>query len=90
MEILIVSIVILNIIGFAAMAADKNRAKAKIRRVPESTLMFFAIVGGSIGVFLGMRICRHKTRHAKFFIGVPIIMVIQIVAVIYCAVNYIK
>ena len=61
---------------------DKLKAKAGAWRIPESTLMTVAFIGGSIGAIAGMYLARHKTRHPKFFIGLPAILVMQIAAII--------
>ena len=60
------------------MLTDKCKAKKNLWRIPEKVLIGAAILGGSLGVFMGMRICRHKTLHPKFSIGVPVILVLQI------------
>ena len=61
------------------MLADKLKAKKKKWRIPEATLMTVAAVGGSIGSLAGMYTFRHKTRHPKFTIGIPVILAPQIV-----------
>lgn len=60
------------------MTLDKLLAKENAWRIPERTLLMLAAIGGSIGVLLAMYTVRHKTRHAKFFLGVPAILVLQI------------
>lgn len=60
------------------MLTDKCKAKKNLWRISEKVLIGAAILGGSLGVFMGMRICRHKTLHPKFSIGVPVILVLQI------------
>lgn len=62
------------------MLADKHKARKKKWRIPEATLIGAAVLGGSLGVLLGMYTARHKTRHLKFAIGVPVILAVQIVA----------
>lgn len=76
--ILIVYLVVVNFLGIASMASDKIRAMEHRRRIPESVLLLFAVIGGSIGSILGMLLFHHKTRKAKFRIGLPLILVIQI------------
>ena len=61
------------------MGIDKAKAKAKAWRIPEKTLLTIAVLGGSIGVWLGMEAFRHKTKHKQFKYGVPLIFVIEIV-----------
>ena len=61
------------------MLADKQKARKKRWRIPEATLIGVAAAGGSIGSLLGMYTFRHKTKHPKFTIGIPFILVLQIV-----------
>ena len=70
-----------NLWGFAAMGADKRFAIKGKRRIPERTLFTIAILGGAPGVYLGMRAFRHKTLHRQFTIGIPLIFVLQLMAV---------
>ena len=59
------------------MLADKNRAKKKLWRVPEAVLFTLALLGGSLGIWAGMYLGRHKTRHLKFVVGIPLILIVQ-------------
>lgn len=67
----------INIITFFVYYADKRRAIRKRWRIPERTLMFLALLGGSAGALASMFIFRHKTRHARFMIGVPVILLVH-------------
>ena len=78
LKILITYLLVINFIGFIIMLIDKQRAIHKEWRIPEKTLIGISIIGGSIGMLLGMSTFRHKTKHKKFTIGVPFILVIQI------------
>lgn len=69
----------INVLGFVLMGIDKQKARHKKWRIPEKTLFLTAILGGSIGSILGMQIFRHKTRHTAFVIGMPCILIIQII-----------
>lgn len=69
----------INVLGFALMGIDKQKARHKKWRIPEKTLFLTAILGGSIGSILGMQVFRHKTRHTAFVIGMPCILIIQII-----------
>ena len=60
------------------MLDDKQRARKKRWRIPEATLLTVALLGGSAGCFLGMRLCRHKTRKPKFSVGLPVILLAQV------------
>lgn len=75
-------LLIINAAGFILMLADKFKAKRKLWRIPEATLMGVAVIGGSVGSLLGMYTFRHKTRHPKFTVGIPLILAIQICVVI--------
>jgi len=82
MKLLALFLLIINAVGFALMLADKHKAKKNLWRIPESTLMLTAAIGGSLGILLGMHLARHKTKHPKFSIGVPVIFALQIVALV--------
>lgn len=69
-------------VSVAATVHDKCAAKKSRRRVPERTLILLSVFGGSAAMYLTMRIIRHKTRHAKFMVGIPVIMLLQLAAVI--------
>ena len=73
---------LMNLIGFALMGIDKRRAVKKLWRIPESTLFIIALIGGSIGSIIGMRVFHHKTRHWYFVYGMPAILLLQIATVI--------
>lgn len=65
------------------MLADKRRAKRNAWRIPEVRLMLTAALGGSIGVLAGMYLFRHKTKHPKFTLGVPLILAVQVVIAVW-------
>ena len=81
--ILYTSIAILNVITFLVYGIDKWKAKKEKWRIPESTLLLLAFVGGSIGALLGMKVWHHKTMHKKFKYGIPLIMILQIGILLY-------
>ena len=78
-------LLLINALGFVLMLADKFRAQNKMRRTPEAVLMGIAILGGSLGCLAGMYSIRHKTKHIKFTVGVPLILVVQILLIILFA-----
>ncbi|WP_294404497.1 DUF1294 domain-containing protein [uncultured Clostridium sp.] len=80
---LFIYLTIINLIGFIVMFIDKSRAIHKEWRIPEKTLLMISAFGGSIGMFAGMHVFRHKTKHLKFTIGVPLIFIIEIIAAVY-------
>ena len=70
-------LVLANLWAFALMGFDKRRARRNGRRVRERTLFLSALLGGSLGTFLGMRVFRHKTKHWYFVWGIPLILLAQ-------------
>lgn len=74
---------IINAVGFLLMLVDKRRAQKNYWRIPESTLFTAAFFGGSIGCIAGMYCFRHKTKHLTFTIGMPLILIAQIVGILY-------
>lgn len=87
MPYVIAYLVIINIVAFVTMGIDKWKAKKKRWRIRERTLFAEAILGGSIGAFAGMYVFRHKTKHRKFVLGIPLILMVQIGFVIV-VINY--
>ena len=71
-------LLLINLITFAVYGYDKSCAKRRAWRVPEIRLLLLAAVGGSGGALLAMFLFRHKTKHLKFTIGVPVILGLQI------------
>lgn len=76
-------LLIINALGLLIMLADKEKAKKHLWRIPESTLLTVAALGGSIGCYAGMRLFHHKTRKPKFYIGVPVIFAVQLLIAAY-------
>lgn len=83
-------ILLINLISFFAMGIDKLKAKKNKWRIPEGTLLLFCFLGGGVGGLLGMSLFRHKTKHTKFIILVPLSIVLWLAAGIYIAVRYIN
>ena len=76
---LIIYLVVINVITFAVYGLDKWKAQQGRWRISESSLLTLAAIGGSVGAWLGMKVWHHKTLHRKFTLGVPAILLIQIV-----------
>lgn len=76
-------LLIINALGLLIMLADKEKAKKHLWRIPESTLLTVAALGGSIGCYAGMRLFHHKTRKPKFYIGIPVIFAVQVLVAGY-------
>lgn len=70
---------VMNLIDFVLMFADKQKAKKGLWRIPEKTLMGFAVLGGALGGFLGMKLFHHKTKHPLFYIGLPLTLGLHLV-----------
>jgi uncharacterized membrane protein YsdA (DUF1294 family) len=70
-------LLIINVLAFVCYGLDKFKAKRNAPRVSERTLLLLALVGGGVGAWLGMLVWRHKTKHAKFRFGVPILLLLQ-------------
>ena len=76
-------IIVVNIVTFLVYGIDKWKAKQGSWRISEATLLMLAVIGGSIGALLGMKVWRHKTQHKKFKYGLPLILIIQIILIGY-------
>jgi len=75
----------INVVTFFLYGIDKWKAKRSKWRIPEATLIWLSILGGSVGAWLGMKAWRHKTQHKKFKYGIPFILMMQIAAVVAAA-----
>ncbi len=75
-------LIIISTISFFVCVYDKSAAKKRRWRVPEKTLFLLSALGGSAAMLLTMRLIRHKTLHKRFMLGIPIIIIVQLFAVI--------
>ena len=75
---------LLNLVAFVVYGIDKYKARKGKWRIPESTLLTLAMFGESIGAWLAMKAFHHKTMHKKFYIGVPMIIVLQMIFALSC------
>ncbi len=82
LRIVILYLGAINVVTFLLYGIDKFKAKRSRWRIPESVLLGVAVVGGSIGAWLGMMVWRHKTQHNKFKYGIPLILALQIALLI--------
>lgn len=71
-------LIIINLFTFFFYGVDKFKAQKNKWRIPESRLLFFAAAGGSVGAYIGMHVWHHKTKHAIFRIGIPVIFLVQL------------
>ena len=82
-QIVIIYLVVINVVTFIIYGIDKVKAKQKKWRISEAMLLGLAIIGGSIGAWLGMKLWHHKTLHNKFRLGIPLILIVQIVLILF-------
>ncbi len=74
---------VVSVIGFFLMGIDKAKARRNAWRIPEKTLLLIVFVGGGAGVWIGMEVFRHKTKHLQFKYGVPLVAILEFIAVCY-------
>ena len=80
-------LLVINAVTFIVYGIDKYKAKKAKWRIPEATLLLLAVLGGSIGAWMGMKVWHHKTKHKKFKYGIPAILLIQIALMAYLHMN---
>lgn len=79
----LIYLLIINLIGFYMMWSDKRKAKYGKWRIPEQTLFIVTALGGGIGTISGMYVFRHKTKKLKFTIGLPVLVILEIILIVY-------
>lgn len=89
LKYILIYLLIINIVAFAAYGIDKQKAKKRKWRIKEATLLSLAFVGGSIGALLGMKIFHHKTLKPAFKIGVPAMLLLHIIIAIYAIYKFV-
>ena len=82
-QIAVIYLIVINILGFLVMGLDKHKAKMAERRIPENSLFMFTILGGGIGTIAGMYVFHHKTKKMKFKVGMPLILILEILIFVY-------
>lgn len=83
LKILLLYVIAVNLAGLFFMRADKHKAKRGKYRIPERQLFGLAAAGGALGVLAGMRLFRHKTKHPTFYVGIPVILFLQLILLGY-------
>ena len=86
-EALLYCLLVINVVTFVVYGIDKVKAKQGSWRISEATLLILAVIGGSIGAFLGMKVWHHKTMHKKFKYGLPLILLAQMSLIYLLFVN---
>lgn len=78
-KIILAYLILINAAAFLLMLADKQKARHGRWRIPEATLLGIATLGGSFGAICGINLFHHKTKHPKFYLGLPLILAVQII-----------
>ena len=80
-NLILIYFAIISLVAVVITVADKIFAQKGMWRIPEATLMIVGLLGGALAMFIAMRTIRHKTKHKKFMIGLPLIMILQIAVI---------
>ena len=83
LHIVLIYLAVINVATFFMYGIDKWKAKKSMWRIRETALLGLAVLGGSIGAWLGMQVWHHKTQHKKFKYGVPAIIIVQLALIVY-------
>jgi uncharacterized membrane protein YsdA (DUF1294 family) len=83
LHVVLIYLAVINVGTFFMYGIDKWKAKKSKWRIRETALLGLAVLGGSIGAWLGMKVWHHKTQHKKFKYGVPAIIIIQLALIVY-------
>ncbi len=76
-------VLLINIIGFIIMGVDKYKAKKRLWRIPEKIFFTVTVLGGAVGVYTGMLYFRHKTKHWYFMLGIPAILLAEVIITLF-------
>ena len=83
LHVVLIYLAVINVVTFFMYGIDKWKAKKSKWRIRETALLGLAVLGGSMGAWLGMKVWHHKTQHKKFRFGVPAIIIIQLSIIVY-------
>ena len=83
LNIVIIYLIAINVCTVLIYGVDKWKAKRSKWRIPEATLLGLAVIGGSVGAWLGMKVWHHKTMQKKFLYGVPAILILLLLLLVY-------
>ena len=78
-KVILIYFVVINLVAFILFGIDKWRARNNAWRISEAALFLVALLGGSVGAKIGMHVWHHKTQHLSFVIGIPMIILLQVV-----------
>ncbi|MBQ4119141.1 MAG: DUF1294 domain-containing protein [Clostridia bacterium] len=90
MKYLLYYLAAISVVSVIVCIYDKIAAKHKWQRTSENALLFLSVLGGALAMYITMRIIRHKTKHTKFMLGLPIIILVQIAAILLVFVKFYK
>ena len=79
LHIIVIYLIVTNVMAFLTFGIDKWKAKKSKWRIREAALLTLALLGGSVGAWLGMKVWHHKTLHKKFRYGIPAIFILQLI-----------
>ncbi len=82
MKYFLIYFLVISLISVIVCCYDKIAARYNKRRIRERTLIILSLIGGAVAMFSTMRIIRHKTKHTKFMLGLPLIILLQIAIVL--------
>lgn len=83
-ELILLYFLVISIVAVVVTAVDKKASKRRRKkRIPESTLMFIGLFGGALPMYITMKVIRHKTKHKKFMIGLPVMIVLHAILILW-------
>lgn len=88
MDVLYIYLLCISIVTFFVYGMDKWKAKKRQYRIPEKTLLILAVIGGGVGALIGMCFFRHKIKKPKFYLGVPAILLMQILILVFIGIKF--
>ena len=86
---ILVYLAAVSLISVCITVADKIKARAGAWRIPEATLLLFSALGGSVAMYITMQLIRHKTKHLKFMLGIPLIFLFQVILTVFLVKRFI-
>ena len=88
MKYALIYLAVISLIAIIVTVADKSKARRNKWRVPEAALLGISALGGSVAMFITMLLIRHKTKHVKFMLGIPLIIALQIAAIVVIIIKF--
>ena len=83
-------LIFISLVSFFITCYDKFCAIKGMRRISERNLLTLSVLGGSVAMYITMHIIRHKTKYSKFMVGIPVIIIMQIIVLIFLVIKYVK